>query len=112
DRQSTRSTSSKSEQLFGLQVQDLTRDLTDALGYASGRGVLVAGVEPGSPADEAGIQRGLVIYRVGNNDVNSTKDIERLLAKAQSGTSVDFVVGVVRGDGSGQRVETVTLAAR
>lgn len=112
DRQSTRSTSSKAEQLFGIQLQDLTRDLTDALGYAQGRGVLVAGVEPDSPADQAGIERGLVIYRIGKYDVNSAKDIEQLLAKVQSGTSVDLVVGVVRGDGSGQRVETVTLAAR
>lgn len=114
DRQSTlpaRSTS-KAEQLFGLQLQDLSRDLTDALGYAAGRGVLVAGVEPDSPAEQAGVERGLVVYRIGKYDVNSTKDVERLLAKAQSGTSVDFVVGVVRDNGSGQRVETVTLAAR
>lgn len=112
DRQSVRSTSSKAEEMFGMQLQDLTRDLTDALGYAAGRGVLVSGIEPESPADEAGIERGLVIYRVGKYDVNSTQDVERLLAKAQSGTNVDFVVGVIRGDGSGQRIETVTLAAR
>jgi serine protease Do len=112
DRQSARSTTTASERLFGMQLQDLTPDLTDALGYASGRGVLVAGVETGSPAEQAGIDRGLVIYRVGKYDVNSAKDVERLLAKAQSGASVDFVVGVIRGDGGGQRVETVTLAAR
>ena len=29
------------------------------------RGVLITAVEPGSPADEAGVERGLVIYRVG-----------------------------------------------
>jgi serine protease Do len=103
---------SNAERLFGIQLQDLTADLTQALGYAAGRGVLVSAVEPDSPADEAGIERGLVIYRVGKYDVNSVTQVENLLARARSGTSVDFAVGVVRGDGSGQRVETVTLAAR
>jgi len=93
-------------------LQDLTSDLTDALGYAAGRGVLVSAVEPDSPADQAGIQRGLVIYRVGKYDVNSVKQVEGLLSRAQSGTSVDFAVGVMRSGGGGQRVETVTIAAR
>jgi len=106
------SSSSNAEHLFGVQLQDLTSDLTDALGYAAGRGVLVSAVEPDSPADQAGIQRGLVIYRVGKYDVNSVKQVEGLLSRAQSGTSVDFAVGVMRSGGGGQRVETVTIAAR
>jgi serine protease Do len=103
---------SHAEQLFGIQLQDLTAELSDALGYVAGHGVLVSAVEPDSPADQAGIQRGLVIYRIGKHDVSSASEVETLLARAGSGTSVDFAVGVVRADGSGQRVETVTLAAR
>jgi serine protease Do len=103
---------SHAEQLFGMQLQDLTAELSDALGYVAGHGVLVSAIEPDSPADQAGIQRGLVIYRIGNHDVSSANEVETLLARARSGTSVDFAVGVVRADGSGQRVETVTLAAR
>ena len=100
------------ESLFGMQLQDLTEELTAALGYQPGRGVLISGVEPNSPADESGIERGLVIYRVGKHDVNSVKDVENLLGRARSGTSVDFTIGVIRAGGAGQRVETVTLAAR
>ena len=100
------------EKMFGMQLQDLNQELTDALGYQPGRGVLISGVEPNSPADQAGIERGLVIYRIGNHDVNSAKDVENLLGRARSGTSVDFSVGFIRADGAGQRVETVTLAAR
>jgi serine protease Do len=103
--------SSNAERLFGMQLQDLTPELTDALGYAPGRGVLVSAVEPDSPADQAGIERGLVIYRIGKYNVNSVKQVEGLLSRARSGTSVDFAVGVIR-TGGGQRVETVTLAAR
>src|SRR6184192_1914065 len=103
---------SNAERMFGMQLQNLNEELTDALGYEPGRGVLISAVEPNSPADQAGIERGLVIYRVGKHDVGSIKDVENLLGRANSGTSVDFAVGVVRAGGAGQRVETVTLAAR
>jgi serine protease Do len=106
------SETSKSEKLFGMQLQDLTAELTDALGSAAGRGVLVSAVEPNSPADNVGVKRGLVIYRVGKYDVTSVKQIETLLARATSGTTVDFTVGIVREDDEVQRVTTVTLAAR
>ena len=104
--------SKKAEGLFGMQLQDLTPDLTDALGYEPGHGVLISAVEPGSPADKAGIERGLVIYRIGRRNVNSVKEIENLLGHAGSGTTVDFAIGVVRANGAGQRIEIVTLEAR
>ena len=100
------------QRLFGMQLQDLTADLTDALGYEPGRGVLISAVESGSPADQAGIERGLVIYRIGRHNVNSVKEVETLLNRARSGINVDFAVGVVRADGSARRVETVTLQGR
>jgi S1-C subfamily serine protease len=103
---------SHAERLFGMQLQDLTAELTDALGYASGSGVLVSAVEPDSPADQVGIERGLVIYRVGKYQVNSVKQVENLLARAGSGTSVTFAVGVMRANGAGQRIENVNLTAR
>lgn len=103
---------SQALRLFGMQLQDLTPDLTDALGYMQGRGVLVSAVEPESPADQAGIRRGLVIYRVGRYNVSSIKQLENLLARVESGTSVDFTVGIVRANGQGQQVETVPLTAR
>ena len=77
----TKRPASQAQRLFGLQLQDLTPDLTDALGYVQGRGVLVSAVEPDSPADRAGIQRGLVIYRVGRYNVSSIKQLESLLAR-------------------------------
>jgi serine protease Do len=103
---------SNAERMFGLQLQNLTDDLSGALGYARGRGVLITAVEPNSPADEVGIERGLVLYRVNNRDVNSVEQAERLLKSIRSGANVDLTVGVVRGDGSGQRAETVSVTAR
>ena len=99
------------DRLFGMQLQDLTAELTDAFGLVPGRGVLVSAVEPESPAAEIGVNRGLVIYRVGRHDVNSVKSIEALLARVQSRMTVDFTVGVARSDGTRQ-LQTVPLTAR
>jgi serine protease Do len=98
------------ERLFGMQLQDLTEDLTDALGLLR-RGVLISSVEPDSPADEGGLERGLVIYRVGRHEVNSVRAIETLLTRARSGSVVDFTVGITRSDGARQ-IQTVSLTAR
>src|SRR5438067_3073878 len=99
------------DRLFGMQLQDLTPELTAALGLIPGRGVLVSAVEPGSPADEAGIERGLVIYRIGRHNVNSVKAVEDWLSRAQSGSRIEFVVGIARNDGPRQ-LQTVSLTAR
>ena len=103
---------SNAERLFGMQLQDLSRELSSALGYVQGRGVLITAVEPDSPADEAGIERGLVIYRVGQSDVNSVKQIENLFGRVQSGANVTFTVGVIRASGEDHQLATLTLAAR
>jgi serine protease Do len=103
---------SNAERLFGMQLQNLSQELSNALGYAQKRGVLITAVEPDSPADEAGIERGLVIYSVGQTGVNSVKQVENLLGRVQSGANVSFTIGVVRaGDQDGQ-LATLTMAAR
>jgi serine protease Do len=109
---SEETSASNAQRFFGMQLQDLTGELADALGYARGHGVLVSAVEPDSPADEVGIERGLVIYRIGRHDVNSVSEAEQLLSGVDSGTNVDFAVGVVRSNGAAHRIETVRLTAR
>jgi serine protease Do len=108
---STQAAVANADRLFGMQLQDLTAELTDAFGLLRGRGVLVSAVEAGSPAAEIGIERGLVIYRLGRRDVNSVKSVENLLAHVQSGMTVDFTVGLARSDGERQ-IQTVSLTAR
>jgi serine protease Do len=103
---------SNAERLFGIQLQNLSPDLSNALGYVQGRGVLITAVEPDSPADEAGIERGLVIYRVGQSAVNSVKQMENLLGRVQSGANVTFTIGVIRAGGQDRQMATLTLTAR
>ena len=103
---------SNAEKLFGMQLQNLSQELSDALGYARGRGVLITAVEPGSPADEAAIERGMVVYGVGKSDVSSVQQVEALLAPVQTGTNVNFTVGVMRAGGQNRELGAVSLTAR
>src|SRR5216117_3469892 len=103
---------SNAERLFGMQLQNLSRELSDALGYARGRGVLITAVEPGSPADEAAIERGMVVYGVGKSDVSSVQQVEALLAPVQTGSNVNFTVGVMRAGGQNRELGAVSLTAR
>ena len=105
---------SAAKRRLGLTLQELTGDLSDALGVAPGAGVLISDVESGSPAERGGLRRGLVVYRLGRYEVNSPRQVEDLLRQAKKETTVDLGVGSVRRVGGRllQQIETVTLTAR
>ena len=100
------------EKLFGMQLQDLSEDLSDALGYLRGRGVLITAIEPDGPANQAGIKRGMVLYRVNKSTVASIKQVEEALRAAESGANVEFTVGIIRAHGENHELATLTLKAR
>ncbi|HEY3144144.1 MAG TPA: trypsin-like peptidase domain-containing protein [Acidimicrobiales bacterium] len=59
----------------GLAPAHITRRLRRAVGLPDRDGVLVRMVEPGSPADRAGLQRGDLITKVGDTDVTSADQV-------------------------------------
>jgi serine protease Do len=103
---------SRAEKLFGIQLQDLSQELSNALGYAGGRGVLITAVEPDSPADQQGIERGMVIYKVGKSEAISVMQVEKLLRAVESGANVEFTVGGIRADRQNRQLASLTLTAR
>src|SRR5881296_1619624 len=96
---SVETSASKAERLFGMQLQDLSQELSDALGYLRGRGVLITAVEPDSPASDGGIKRGMVLYRVDKSTVSSVGQVEEVLRAAESGANVEFTIGIIRARG-------------
>src|SRR5881398_518165 len=104
--------SARVEKLFGMQLQDLSSELSDALGYLRGRGVLITAVEPDSPADQAGIKRGMVIYRINKSDVSSVPQVEEALRTAASGADAEFTIGIIHARGENHELATLTLTAR
>jgi serine protease Do len=73
---------------LGLQVQDLNSQMARQLGIDGDHGVVVANVEPGSPADRASLRQGDVIVEVNRKAVKSTSDLKEEIAKVPNGDSV------------------------
>lgn len=60
---------------LGVQVQDVTRALKRAKDLRTDDGALVNNVEDGSPADDAGIQRGDVIVGLNGKPIGDSGDL-------------------------------------
>ncbi len=58
----------------GLETQDLSPRLSRQLGWDRTYGVVVSDVEPGSPADQAGIRRGDVLAEMGGSRISDSED--------------------------------------
>jgi serine protease Do len=73
---------------LGVQIQDLTQEFSDSLGYDSTDGAFVASVEPNSPAADANIQAGDIIIEFDGKPINSFKDLPKVVAETDIGKEV------------------------
>ncbi len=87
---------SSSHQSLGITVQNLTPEIAQGLGLKKSGGVVVAQVEPGSPADEGGLQEGDVIREINRKPVKNTQDFMQKLEKAKDQNTV--LLFIQRGD--------------
>ena len=60
---------------WGLQLRDVNPQIAQRFNLKEDKGVVVAGLEPGSRAAEAGMQRGDLILEVNRQPVGSVKDV-------------------------------------
>lgn len=68
---------------MGVSISDIDDETRSQLGLSKGIGVLVSRVEPGSPADKAGIRQGDVITEVDGQKIYSFNDLlEKISSKA------------------------------
>jgi serine protease Do len=70
---------------LGLEVRPITPDIARQLNLKSNDGVIVARVEEGSAAGDAGVQRGDVIREINRQKVRSMADYERLTKDVKEG---------------------------
>ena len=92
---------------LGVVIQDVTPDMSDALGLDEARGALVSSV-PEGPAAKAGIEPGDVIVEFAGTVIDDTRELVEVVADTAVGKSVEVVV--LR-DGERERV-SVTLGRR
>jgi serine protease Do len=75
-------------QKMGLTLQDLTTDLAKQFNYAEDQGVLIADVEPDSPAAMAALKAGQLIEEVNKKRVRNLKQLKKVLEESKNGDQV------------------------
>jgi serine protease Do len=75
----------RAKSTLGVEVRPITPDIARQLNLRSPDGVVVARVDDGSPAAEAGVQRGDVIREINRQKVNTLADFERLTKDVKDG---------------------------
>jgi len=78
--------------MLGVQVQTVTPELAKSFGMAEPKGALVAEVNPGTPAEKAGIQRGDIIIEFNGHPIHEMNELPRLVADTAPGTQVTVKV--------------------
>lgn len=91
--------------MLGVNIQDISSDLAEALKLESTRGVVISNVQKNSAADTAGLKRGDIIRKINGEEVEDGNFLRNKVAGTLPGTAVKLLI--VR-DGREQEV-SVTL---
>lgn len=78
---------------LGMRITPLTADTAQELKLTAGtKGLVVAGIQMGSPASEAGLSRGDVITAVNGKAITTPEALNQAVAGVKSGDLVTFTV--------------------
>src|SRR5262249_38250050 len=72
----------------GVRISSLTADMARRLGLPNNQGAMIVDVQPGSPADRAGLKSGDVIVKLGERDVNDRATLRNVTASMDVGSKV------------------------
>jgi serine protease Do len=78
--------------MIGVQVQNVTPELAKSFGMTEPQGALVAEVNPGSPAEKAGIQRGDIIIDFNGHAIHEMNELPRMVAETAPGSKATVKV--------------------
>jgi serine protease DegQ len=73
---------------LGVAIQDLTPDLAQAFALGVTGGAVIARVEPGSPAERAGLRAGDVVVEIDDRPVRGASDLRNRIGLLRAGTEV------------------------
>jgi serine protease Do len=77
---------------LGISIQNITPDIARSLSLKDTNGALIAQVEPGSPAANAGLQRGDVVREINRKSVKDAKEFMQKIEEAKSGGAILLLV--------------------
>jgi len=115
---------------LGVSIQPVDSSVANAFGLKDPRGALVGGVNPGSPADKAGVQRGDIIVELNGQHVEDAAELRMKIGMMEPSSKAtlklfsdgrersvtvtlgqlpDQTAGSVGGSANGQAEESVRL---
>jgi serine protease Do len=71
---------------IGVQIDQVTKDVAEAIGLGKPIGALVRSVEPGGPAEKAGLEAGDIITRMEGKSVEKAGDLPRIVGSLKPGS--------------------------
>jgi serine protease Do len=74
--------------LLGVSIQDVRKEVADALGMAKASGAAIMSVEAGSPAEKAGLLPGDIVTKFEGKVIEKSNDIRRFVGSTKPGTKV------------------------
>ena len=75
---------------IGVAIQDVTQELAQYYNIKEQKGVYVAKVYAGNPADKAGIKVGDVIVMINNKHIDSSRDLSLTIASSSVGEKINI----------------------
>jgi serine protease Do len=77
---------------LGVQISEVTRDVAESLGLGQARGAEVAMVEPGGPAEKAGVKVGDIILKFNGKAIDKSSDLPRQVGGTSVGSRATVTV--------------------
>ena len=71
---------------IGVQIDQVTKEVAESIGLGKAQGALVRAVEPGAPADKAGVEAGDIIVKFEGKAVEKSSDLPRMVGATKPGT--------------------------
>jgi serine protease Do len=98
---------------IGVAIQDLTPDLAQALGTRHTQGAVIARVEPGSPAERAGLRTNDLVVAINGAPMRSGTELRNRVGLSRIGDEVELTVERAGSERNVTvRIEQVTTTAQ
>jgi serine protease Do len=77
---------------IGVQIEQVTKELAESIGLGKAEGALINRIEPGAPADKAGLEAGDVIIKIDGKPIEKSSDLPRLVGNTKPGTKSKLTI--------------------
>ncbi len=77
---------------LGVRIQEITPDIAKSLGLKTEKGVLISMVNPGEPADKAGMLAGDVIIKFNGKEIKDVRSLQRTVAESVVSSSANVTI--------------------